>query len=347
MIRFTRLLPAAVVLAAGFAAPAMARDLTVVSWGGAYQDAQRALYFEPFKAAGTPMHDESWDGGIGVLRAKVEGGDSSWDVVQVESEELALGCEEGLFQPLNWDAIGGRDAYLPAAVNDCGVGAIVYNFILAYDGAKFPNGGPESWADFWDVKKFPGKRALRQGPKTNLEIALMADGVAPADVYKVLATPEGVDRAFRKLDELKPNLIWWTAGAQPPQMLAAGEAAMTTAYNGRISAANDADKKDFKIVWAGSLYTIDSWVILKGSPNVDAATKFLAFMGKPENQAKLPTKITYGVTNKAATPLIPAQYLPGLPTSPANMSQAIELNAEFWLENVDSLTERFNTWAAK
>ena len=138
MIRFPRLLPAAVLLAAGFAAPAMARDLTVVSWGGAYQDAQREVYFEPFKAAtGIPMHDESWDGGIGVLRAKVEGGDSSWDVVQVESEELALGCEEGLFQPLNWDAIGGRDAYLPAAVNDCGVGAIVYNFILAYDGAKF------------------------------------------------------------------------------------------------------------------------------------------------------------------------------------------------------------------
>ncbi|OWJ68349.1 ABC transporter substrate-binding protein [Inquilinus limosus] len=347
MIRLTRLLPAAALLAAGFAAPAMARDLTVVSWGGAYQDAQRALYFEPFKAAGNPMHDESWDGGIGVLRAKVEGGDSSWDVVQVESEELALGCEEGLFEPLKWDAIGGRDAYLPEAVNDCGVGAIVYNFILAYDGAKFPNGGPQSWADFWDVKKFPGKRAMRQGPKTNLEIALMADGVAPADVYKVLATPEGVDRAFRKLDELKPNIVWWTAGAQPPQMLAAGEAAMTTAYNGRISAANDADKKDFKIVWNGSLFTIDSWVILKGSPNVDAATKFLAYMGKPENQAKLPTKITYGVTNKAATPLIPAQYLPGLPTNPANMSQAIELNAEFWLENIDSLTERFNTWAAK
>jgi putative spermidine/putrescine transport system substrate-binding protein len=346
MIRFTRLLPAAVVLAAGLAAPAMARDLTVVSWGGAYQDAQRALYFEPFKAAGNPMHDESWDGGIGVLRAKVEGGDSSWDVVQVESEELALGCEEGLFQPLNWDAIGGRDAYLPAAVNDCGVGAIVYNFILAYDGAKFKD-GPKSWADFWDVKKFPGKRAMRQGPKTNLEIALMADGVAPADVYKVLATPEGVDRAFRKLDELKPNLIWWTAGAQPPQMLAAGDVAMTTAYNGRIAAANTADKKDFKIVWTGSLFTIDSWVILKGSPNVDAATKFLAYMGKPENQAKLPTKITYGVTNKAATPLIAAEYLPGLPTNPANMSQAVELNAEFWLENIDSLTERFNTWAAK
>ncbi|WP_026872061.1 ABC transporter substrate-binding protein [Inquilinus limosus] len=346
MIRFTRLLPAAVLLAAGVTAPATARDLTVVSWGGAYQDAQREIYFEPFKATGVPMHDESWDGGIGVLRAKVEGGDSSWDVVQVESEELALGCEEGLFEPLNWDAIGGRDAYLPEAVNDCGVGTIVYNNVLAYDGAKFPD-GPKSWADFWDVQKFPGKRAMRQGPKINLEAALMADGVAPADVYKVLATPEGVDRAFRKLDELKPNLIWWTAGAQPPQMLASGEVAMTTAYNGRIAAANVADKKDFRVVWNGSLFTIDSWVILKGSPNVDAATKFLAFVGKPENQAKLPTKIAYGVTNKAATPLIPAEYLPGLPTNPDNMSQAVELNAEFWLENIDSLTERFNTWAAK
>ncbi|MGO1079344.1 ABC transporter substrate-binding protein [Inquilinus sp. CA228] len=338
-------LPTAI-LAAAIATPAAARDLTVVSWGGAYQQVEKEIYFDPFRTTGIPMREDTWDGGIGVLRAKVEGGDSSWDVVEAEAESLALGCEEGLFELLNWDAIGGRDAYLPAAVNDCGVGSVIYSYVLAYDGARLPD-GPRSWADFWDVKKFPGKRAMRQGPKTNLEIALMADGVAPADVYKVLATPKGVDRAFRKLDELKPNLIWWAAGAQPPQMLASGEVAMTTAYNGRIAAANDADKKDFRIVWNGSLFTIDSWVILKGSPNVDAATKFLAFVGKPENQAKLPTKITYGVTNKAATPLIPAQYLPGLPTNPANMSQAIELNAEFWLENIDSLTERFNTWAAK
>jgi putative spermidine/putrescine transport system substrate-binding protein len=143
----------------------------------------------------------------------------------------------------------------------------VYSFIMAYDGDKIKGDTPKSWSDFWNVKKWPGKRALRKGAKTTLEIALMADGVAPKDVYKVLGTPAGVDRAFKKLDELKPNLVWWEKGSQPPQLLASGEVAMTDAYNGRIAAANEKDKKNFKIVWTNNLYTIDSWVIMKGSPN--------------------------------------------------------------------------------
>ncbi|WP_233559775.1 ABC transporter substrate-binding protein [Oleomonas cavernae] len=331
---------------AAFSAQAMARDLSIVSWGGAYQDAQKKIYFEPLKAAGVALTDESWDGGIGVLRAKIEGGQTPWDVVQVESEELVLGCEEGLFEKLDFAKIGGKDAYLPAAVHDCGVGAIVYNFVLGYDKDKLKDKAPTGWADFFDTKTFPGKRGLRQGPKTTLEIALMADGVAPADVYKVLATPEGVDRAFKKLDEIKAEIVWWKAGAQPPQLLAAGEVVMTSVYNGRIDAANK-EGRHFGIVWNGSLYTIDSWVIMKGSPNVDAAYKFLAFVGKPENQAKLPLAIAYGVTNPAASPLIPAERLKELPTDPANLGVSIELSTAFWIENVDRLTERFNKWAAK
>ncbi len=246
-------------------ATALARDLTVVSWGGAYQDAQREVYFKPFmEKTKIKMTEENWDGGVGTLRAKIQGGNNNWDVVQVESEELLLGCEEGLYEKLDWAKLGGKDKYLPDAVNDCGVGAIVYSFILAYDGDKIKGDAPKSWADFWNVQKWPGKRALRKGPKTTLEIALMADGVAPKDVYKMLGTSEGVERAFKKLDQLKPNLVWWEKGSQPPQLLASGEVAMTDAYNGRIAAANDKDKKNFKIVWTNNLYTIDSWVIMKG-----------------------------------------------------------------------------------
>lgn len=222
------------------ASAASARDLTVVSWGGAYQDVQKKVYFEPFKATGTAMNDESWDGGVGVLRAKVQGGASTWDVVQVESDELALGCDEGLFEKINYSKIGGEEAYLPATVNACGVGAIVYDFVLGYDKDKLKD-APKSWADFFDTKKFPGKRGLRQGAKTTLEIALMADGVAPADVYKVLGTDAGIDRAFKKLDTIKNDIVWWKAGAQPPQLLASGEVAMTSVYNGRIDAANKND----------------------------------------------------------------------------------------------------------
>jgi putative spermidine/putrescine transport system substrate-binding protein len=329
------------------AGSASARDLTVVSWGGALQDGQKAVYFQPFQEkTGIKMTDEPWDGGVGVLRAKIQGGNSTWDVVEVESEELAIGCEEGLYEKLDYSKIGGEDAYLPAAVSECGVGNIVYDFVLGYDGDKLKD-GPKSWADFFDTKKFPGKRALRQGPKTNLEIALIADGVPPSDVYKVLKTDEGVERAFKKLDSIKADLIFWKAGAQPPQLLASGEVVMTSAYNGRITAANNKDNKNFKIVWDGALYTIDSWVILKGSPNIDAAYKFLDFAGKPEYQKSLPNYIAYGVTNKAATTLVDPKLLPTLPTAPDNMANVERIDDQFWLENLDRLNERFNKWAAK
>jgi putative spermidine/putrescine transport system substrate-binding protein len=326
---------------------AHARDLTVVSWGGALQDAQKKVYFEPFKkATGIPMNDESWDGGIGVLRAKVQGGAATWDIVQVESEELAVGCEEGLFEKIDYTKIGGEDAYLPQTVDPCGVGAALYDFVLSYDKDKL-NDAPKSWADFFDTKKFPGKRGLRQGPKSTLEVALLADGVAPEDVYNVLSTEEGIDRAFKKLDTIKDDIIWWKAGAQPPQLLASGEVTMTIVYNGRIDAANKNEKKDFGIVWNGALYTIDSWVILKGSPNKDAAYKFLDFAGNPEIQAKFSETIAYGTANKDAAGLLPPAVLENLPTAPGHLKIASEINVPFWLENIDRLTERFNKWVAK
>jgi len=324
---------------------AQARDLSVVSWGGDYQAAQKKVYFEPFIATGTPMVDESWDGGIGVLRAKVEGGSATWDVVQVESDELAMGCEEGLYETLDYSKIGGEKAYMPESVNKCGIGAIVYNFVLGYDKDKLKD-APKSWADFFDLKKYPGKRGLRNGPKTTLEIALIADGVAPKDVYKVLATEDGVNRAFKKLDSIRDNLVFWKAGAQPPQLLASGEVAMTSVYNGRVDAANIKDHRNFGIVWDGSLFTIDSWVILKGTPNKDAAYKFLDFVGKADNQAKLPTYIAYGVTNVDANAKIDQARLKDLPTAKENIANAVQINTEFWLENGDRLTERFNKWAA-
>lgn len=325
---------------------AQARDLTVTSWGGAYQNAQKEAYFEPFrKQTNIPLIDESWDGGIGVLRTKVEGGNATWDVVQVESEELAAGCDEGLFEQLDYSKIGGKERYLKEAVHPCGVGAIVYDFVLAFDKDKLKE-APKGWADFFDTKKFPGKRALRNGPKTTLEIALMADGVPADKVYETLKTDAGVDRAFKKLDTIKKDLIFWKAGAQPPQLLASGEVAMTSAYNGRIDAANRDDKRNFGITWNQPLFTIDSWVILKGSPNKDNAYKLIDFMGQADNQAKLPLKIAYGVTNKDAMAKIPAERQKDLPTADENFKTAIEISTSFWLENIDRLNERFNKWAA-
>ena len=217
---------AAAVLSLGMSvvANAPAEDVVVVGWGGASQDALRQTFFQPYVAStGNDIIEDSWNGGIGTLRAKVQGGSVAWDLVQVESEELILGCEEGLFVAIDWAKIGGRETYIDAGATKCGVGALGWAIVLAYDGDTLTGDGPESWKDFFDTGAYPGKRALRKGPKFNLEFALYADGVPVENIYSVLATEEGVARAFARLDTIKGDLIWWEAGAQPQQFLAAGK----------------------------------------------------------------------------------------------------------------------------
>ncbi|MFT0861936.1 ABC transporter substrate-binding protein [Ancylobacter sp. G4_0304] len=328
------------------ATPGLAGDLTIVGWGGATQDGQREAYFKPFAAKeGIKVLEDSWDGGYGVLQSKVNAGNPNWDVVQVESEELVLGCADGIYEKLDWAQIGPKEDFLEESVSDCGIGTLTSGTGLAYDSAKWPD-GPKSWADFWDLKKYPGKRALRKGPKYTLEFALMGDGVPADKVYEVLATPEGVDRAFKKLEELGPNLIWWEAGAQPIQYLASGEVAMSAAYNGRVSNVNAKEGKKFVFVWPGNVVATDSWVILKGSANKEAAQKAIAFMSQPENQAKMPKYVAYGITNKKAAAEVPPELEKNLPTNVENLKGALPLGVEFWIDNNESLTQRFNAWLA-
>ncbi|MDS1138005.1 ABC transporter substrate-binding protein [Nitratireductor indicus] len=324
-----------------------ARDLTVVSWGGTYQDAQREIYFKPFsEKLGKPVLDEAWNGGYGVLQAKVKAGAPNWDVVQVEAEELELGCGDGLFETIDWDKLGGEDKFIDSAVHECGVGAIVWSTAIAYDADKLSE-GPKSWADFWDTQKFPGKRSLRKGPKYTLEFALLADGVNADEVYDVLSTPEGVDRAFKKLDEIRNDIVWWEAGAQPLQFLASGEVVMASAYNGRITGINRSEGRNFKVVWPGSIYAVDSWVILKDAENKDAGMDFIAFASEPENQKKLPEFVAYGLPNKEAAGMVSDEYKAELPTTAENLDGAISLDVNFWIDNSEALTERFNAWLAQ
>lgn len=328
--------------------PAAARDLTVTAWGGASQDVLRKVIFQPFmERTGIKLLEDSWHGGIGVIRTKVQGGEANWDVVQVEVDELLLGCEEGLYEKIDWDMVGGRDAFIDAAVlNDCGVGSEVWTVGLAYDGDRVKD-GPQSWAEFWDVKKLPGKRGLRKGAKYTLEIALMADGVKPNDVYKVLSTPEGVDRAFKKLDELAPHIIWWSSASQVPDLLASGEVIATAATAGRIFPANVKEGRNFKFIWDEGLYALDFWVILKGSPNKENAMKYVAFALAAEQQKQIPPLIALGGTNKEAIRLVDPKLAPNDPSNPEHTKNEVAIDGEFWLENADQLNQRFNAWAAK
>lgn len=325
---------------------AQARPLTVVGWGGAAQEVQNKVYFQPFEQqTQSKMSQDSYSGGLAKVKAMVDSQTVTWDVVTVEDPELLRGCETGLFEPIDWKVVGAEDQFIEGATSECGVGSYVWSTALAYN-ADALKAGPKNWADFWNVEKFPGKRGLRKGVKSNLEFALMADGVAPVEVYKVLSTPEGVDRAFRKLDELKPHIQWWEAGAQPPEWLASGDVAMTSAYNGRITAANK-EGKNFQVVWSGQVYSVDSFAVVKGSPNKKQAMQFIGFASQPENQKNYPIEIPYGPTHKAAVAKVPAKVAKDLPTHPDNLKTALREDTMFWLDYQDELTQRFNAWVAR
>ncbi|KQV95813.1 ABC transporter substrate-binding protein [Rhizobacter sp. Root1221] len=338
-----RILAATLVAAMSLPALALAQQITVVNFGGANANAQKKAYYEPFEKTGTKVVAVEYNGEQAKIKVMVETRKVTWDVVEVESPDAARGCDEGLFEKLDYSKIGNKADFLPAAVTECGMGVFVWSTVMAYNGDKLKD-GPKTWADFWDVKKYPGKRGMRKGARYNLEFALMADGVKPGDVYKVLATKEGAERAFKKLGELKPSIQWWEAGAQPPQFLVAGDVTMTTVFNGRIDAANR-EGKNLKISWTGGIYDLDYWVIPKGTPNKEAALKFIAFASKPETQAEYAKNIAYGPTNNKALSKLDAKVLDNLPTSPTNSKDALQLNLKFWADQGEDLEKRFASWA--
>ncbi|MGH8438271.1 MAG: ABC transporter substrate-binding protein [Pseudomonas sp.] len=346
MRTFTVSLSFAVLTAVSLPALSSTSSLTVISFGGATKAAQQAAYFQPFEKSGAgKVVAGEYNGELSKIKAMVDVGHVSWDVVEVESPELIRGCEEGLFERIDPALLGDQANYLPGTVSECGVASYVWSMVIAYNTQKLST-GPASWADFWDTQRFPGKRGLRKGAKYTLEVALLADGVSREDLYKVLGTPEGVNRAFRKLDEIKQNIQWWEAGAQPPQWLVAGDVVMSAAYNGRIASAQK-DGSKLGIVWQGSLYDPDHWAIVRGSGNKALAEKFITFASQAESQKAFSSQIPYGPVRTEALAQLPADIQHQLPTAPANLADAQLVDAAFWVDHSEELEQRFNAWAAR
>ena len=301
------------------------------------------VYAQPFTAAtGLAVQVESWDGGIDPLRDRLKTADNNWDIIQVDADELATGCSEGLFEKIDWSAVGGKDHYQNAGASDCGVGAAVVSTVLAWDKDKFQ--GTPSWADFWDVAKYPGKRGLSKNVRGNLEIALLADGVAPGDVYKTLATSDGVDRAFRKLDQLKPFLVWWQTDADAAKILGSGDVLMTSAPSGAIVAAMRAEPRNFGMQWAQALYEVQSWTMAKASPNVKSAQQFLYFAGTPAIEVRLLRMAGVSGLAKGVNDGLPADLAAISPGAPANIQNALRSDSGFWRDNIAKLRPRFEAW---
>ncbi len=331
-------------LAAGSAG---AEAITVTSWGGTYQDGQRTTYFEPFTAkTNIKVTEETYSGELAKIKAQVDSQDVIWDVVDVDSNMIATGCDEGLFEVLDYSRILDRSKFVDGAATDCAVGTIVVTTVAAYDKTVFAD-GPKTVADFFDLDKFPGKRGMWKRPYVNLEWALIADGVVAADVYGLLSTPEGVDRAFKKLDTIKDQIVWWEAGAQPAQLLADKEVSLTTAWSGRIQTAISEEKKPFAVVWDGQALDFNFWAIPRGAKNLDKSYEFIAYASDAQVMANQSKVSAYGPTNKDAMQHIAPEVAANLPTAPDHMTNPLVYDAKFWGANGEQLTMRFNNWLAK
>lgn len=339
---------------------AASADVTVMSWGGAYGAAQTEAHVKPWAAAtGNAAVMVDSDDPSAPIKAMVEAGNVTVDVASVEYAAAIRLCDEGLLEPIDAatlpagaDGTAAVDDFLAGAVTECGVSTDIWANVFAYDTSKL-TAGPTTVADFFDLAKFPGKRGLRKGAKGVLEFALMGDGVPAAEVYTVLGTPEGIDRAFAKLDTIKADVVWWEAGAQAPQLLADGEVVMTTAYNGRIFNAAVAEGKPFQIVWDGQTYENEMYVVPKGAPNKDLAMQFIAYATSTEGLRAQAQQISYGPARKSAMKeeLIfkdgKTVMAPHLPTAPENMANALETNSAFWVDHDAELNERFQAWLSQ
>jgi putative spermidine/putrescine transport system substrate-binding protein len=328
------------VSASAFASP---NDLTIVTRGDSLRDAMQSAYAQPFTAVtGMPVRQENWEGGIDTLHTQAKATDDPWDLVLVDADELSAGCGEGLFEKLDWSAIGGKDHYAPQAVSDCGVGAVIVATVLAWDKDKLPIA--PTWSDFWDVAKYPGKRGLKKGVRGNLEIALMADGVAPGDVYKTLSSADGLDRAFRKLDQLKPYIEWWSTQTEAAHILASGDVLMTSAPSGQIAVMAEQGHKNFGLQFTASLSELQSWVIMKGSPLLRAAQQFLYFTGMPAVEARLLQQSGDGGLAKGLNEALSPELASMSPSNPANLGAGLRIDTGFWHDNLPKLRQRFDAW---
>jgi putative spermidine/putrescine transport system substrate-binding protein len=318
-------------ISALFGTSAAASDLTVASWGGAYQKAQSEAVFEPAaKALGITIKQITYNG-MSDVRLQVKAGAVTTDVVASGSGSAAHAGSEGLLEPLDYKVIDVSHFY-PMTYGKFCVGGDVFSNVIAWNTKTYGRNGPQTWADFWDVKKFPGKRGYRGGVAGALEPALMADGVAPDQVYKVLSTEDGIKRAIDKVRQLKPNIaVWWTSGAQQAQLLKDGEVDMITGWNGRfdVAAQNGAP---VTYTFNQGLLDYDCFAIPKGAPHKELAMKFLAEISKPQYQANLTKYITYGPTNKQAYEggLISPEVAKTLPSSPANAAKQTSLDISWY-----------------
>lgn len=309
--------------------------LTFASFGGVYQEAQRAGWLEPYSRLTGVTFQESEESSNATIKAQVESGNVEWDVVDV-GNDFGLEGNADLLEPLDYTLIK-KDEILEGFASTYRVADITYGVALAYNTDKTAGKVPEGWADFFDLEKFPGKRGLwKYSTGGVLEFALMADGVAPGDLY-----PLDIDRALAKLDTIKDDIVWWNSGAESQELIGSGEVAMSMIWNGRGYSAKHTDGKPVEIQWNQQILTADYFVVPKGTPNKQVAMEFIAWATCANNNAAVSEKIPYGPTNKNAKPN--PDVVPDLAVSNVNETTAYFDDA-YLIDNFDEIDGKFQAW---
>ena len=354
---------AAVAAAATIATAAAAstdpyRAITVVSWGGPYERSQRKAYFEPFtKATGIRIDVERYDGGLEELRRQVNGGDVDWDLVDMTMADNRAACRQGLLEPLDHsrlhpapDGTPASGDFIDGALTECGVAQIVYAMVAAYNRDAFPGERPSRIADIFDLRRFPGTRALQRSPEANLEWALRSYGVPRQDLYQLLSTDRGLRLAFERLDRIRDHVVWWTSTDQPVEMLISGEAVIASEYNGRLFEVAAIQGHPIEIIWDGQVYELGTWGIPRGTRRLNDVHEFIRFATGTHPLAEQARYIAYGPARRSSMKLVSTHaetgedMRPHLPTNPVNFRTAILKDTEWYASLYDRIKARFDAW---
>ncbi|MEM9249954.1 MAG: extracellular solute-binding protein [Pseudomonadota bacterium] len=359
---------AALIAAPAVMADDMADSMTLVSWGGAYQQSQINAYSDPYKGLNDGLNvvwDESSAEAVAKLRAMNEAGNITWDLVDVVGADAIRLCDEGLAMEIDHDEVlapapdgtPASDDFGDLIVSDCFIPQIVYSTTFGYrtDVEAWGGATPDDICDVFDLETFPGQRSLERRPINNMEWALLCSGVAKDDVYDVLETEEGQDMAFAKLEEIKDSVVWWSAGADTPQLLADGEVVIGSTYNGRLFSVIEEQDQPVAMLWDAQVFDLDGWIIPEGLPEDRLARvlDFVSFATDTQRLADQAKWISYGPARESSAPLVGAHAELGIdmaqhmPTDPANAANTFLFNYEWWADYRDDLDAKFQAWLAQ
>jgi putative spermidine/putrescine transport system substrate-binding protein len=333
-----------------FSGTAVAGQLNVVSWDGDYVRSQILGFIRPFEEeTGIRVNVIQYSGGIGEIRQQVRAWNVTWDVIDMEMLDAKRACREGLLEPFEPDTLPDGDDGTPAVEDfvegtllPCGIGNIVSSTVVGYR-ANGVDEAPQHIRDFFDLSRYPGRRGLRRSPQGNLEWALIADGVPREEVYEVLSTDEGLDRAFNQLSRIKPYVDWWRTGEEAVRLLETEQVVMSAIYSGRVYSARERGVP-LAALWDHQLWQYDVWVIPRHGRNVEQAREFVRFATSTQSLARQANLIPYGPVRRSSMALVEPDMREQLPTAEQNMSTALAIDVDWWAENMDRIERRFERW---